>query len=155
MAEPVLTMRIEGLETLQKALADPELVKGPIRDALTRAGLTVEARAKQKAPVDTGRLRASIATRVEETRAVIGTPVGYAPYVELGSKPHFPPPSALATWARRHGFGPRGEWALARAIAKRGTKAHPFLVPALLESKPDIEGFLRDAARQIEAKWGK
>ena len=76
-------------------------------------------------------------------------------FVEFGTKPHFPPPSALATWARRHGFGPRGEWALARAIAKRGTKARPFLVPALLESKPDIEGFLRDAARQIEAKWGK
>lgn len=153
MAEPVLTMRIEGLETLQKALADPELVKGPIKDALTRAGLTVEARAKQKAPVDTGRLRASIATKVEETRAIVGSNVLYASYVEFGTKPHFPPVSALTTWARRHGFD--SAFVLARAISQRGTKAHPYLVPALLESKPDIESFLRDAARRIEAKWGK
>lgn len=170
MAEPILTLRIEGLETLQKALTDPELVKGPIKDALTRAGHTVEIRAKEKVPSDRGTLKASIVPMVEETRVVIGTNLKYAPAIEFGSRPHFPPPLAIEGWVWRNrgkfGFGKRrgrtvrdeiGQiaYAIMQQIAHHGTRPHPFLVPALLESKPDIEGFLRDAARQIEAKWGK
>ena len=155
MAEPVLTMRIEGMERLRKHLADPTLLKGPIREFLQKAGFLVEARAKEKVPVDTGRLRASISSRAEETRAIIGSPVFYAPMVELGSRPHFPPISALETWARRHGFGKGGAFLIARAISRRGGKAQPYLVPALLESKGDIEGLLRETANEIEKSWGK
>ena len=155
MTEPILTMRVEGMERLQKHLADPALLKGPIHEFLQKAGFLVEGRAKEKAPVDTGRLRASISSRAEETKAVIGSPVQYAPWVEFGSRPHFPPVSALETWARRHGFGKGGAFLIARAISRRGGKAQPYLVPALLESKGDIEGLLRETANEIEKNWGK
>lgn len=36
-------------------------------------------------PVDTGNLRSSITPASDDTRAVIGTNVEYAPYVELGT----------------------------------------------------------------------
>lgn len=49
------------------------------------AGILVESAAKGFAPVDTGRLRASITHDADETGAVIGTNVEYAPYVELGT----------------------------------------------------------------------
>lgn len=54
--------------------------------ALGRAGLIVEAGAKEVCPVRTGNLRASITTEVneEERYAMVGTNVEYAPYVELG-----------------------------------------------------------------------
>lgn len=54
---------------------------------LTAVGMTAEGHAKKEAPVDTGRLRNSIANAVDadEKAAYIGTNVEYAPYVELGT----------------------------------------------------------------------
>jgi hypothetical protein len=52
----------------------------------------------------------------------------YAAPVETGTRPHFPPPSALVPWVKQR-FSPGDEkealsiaFAIARAIAKRGTK---------------------------------
>ena len=54
--------------------------------ALMRCGATVENYAKQSAPVDTGRLRNSIAHQMENDNTVdIGTDVKYAIYQELGT----------------------------------------------------------------------
>jgi hypothetical protein len=52
----------------------------------------------------------------------------YAAPVETGTRPHFPPPAALLPWVKQR-FSPSSEkealsiaFAIARAIAKRGTK---------------------------------
>src|SRR3990167_10764904 len=132
---PTVTIRVEGLEELRGKLT-PELIQGPLKDFLQKSGFTIERRAKEKAPVDTGRLRASITTKVKPLEAEIGSPVVYAPWVEFGTRPHFPPVAALETWARRHGFS--SAYVLARAISKRGTRPHPFLIPAAEESMGDI-----------------
>ncbi|WP_236886645.1 HK97 gp10 family phage protein [Dehalococcoides mccartyi] len=42
-------------------------------------------RAKKATVVDTGRLRASIATQISDLSAEIGTNVEYAPFVEFGT----------------------------------------------------------------------
>lgn len=55
------------------------------RRALEKVGMFVESEAQENAPVDTGRLRNSITHEVEGRYAVIGTPVEYAPHVELGT----------------------------------------------------------------------
>lgn len=55
--------------------------KGAILEAL---GLTVERYAKEKCPVDTGRLKNSIAHTADQEYAYCGTNVEYAPYVEMG-----------------------------------------------------------------------
>lgn len=56
-----------------------------IAEALEVAAQIVENDAKRKCPVDDGTLRASITHVTEETRAVIGTNVEYAPYVHQGT----------------------------------------------------------------------
>ena len=53
---------------------------------LEAIGLTAEGHAKKETPVDTGRLRNSIAHAVESDAAYIGTSTSYAPFVELGSR---------------------------------------------------------------------
>ena len=58
--------------------------------ALTEIGLLVEARAKLKAPVDTGNLRGSISSSVEQDYAEISTNVDYAVYVEYGHSKQAP-----------------------------------------------------------------
>lgn len=146
---------MEGIENLKKAFSDPAIIRGPVRRFLERASRTVQVAAKEKAPVDRGRLRSSIATEVRETEAEIGTDLFYAPFVEFGTRPHFPPPSALQPWARRHGFPPglRGAFLVARKIASRGTPAQPFLLPALNESRGEIDAFLGMMAKEIETDW--
>jgi len=61
-----------------------------IARALERIGLRAERNAKAYCPVDTGRLRNSISHATDDTRAVIGTNVEYAPYVELGTSRRAP-----------------------------------------------------------------
>ena len=53
---------------------------------LEAIGLTAEGDAKRDTPVDTGRLRNSIAHAVESDAAYIGTSTSYAPFVELGAR---------------------------------------------------------------------
>ena len=53
---------------------------------LEAIGLVAEGHAKKITPVDTGRLRNSIANAVEGDAAYIGTSTSYAPFVELGAR---------------------------------------------------------------------
>lgn len=125
------------LGPLQGWLDDPN---GPVGRDMQRRGQRVVARAKQLAPVDTGRLRASIHA-VGPFRTPLGlavdvvADVNYAKWVHDGRQAgsRMPPPAALAGWARRHGAA-GAEFAIARAIANRGVPARPFLLDALPEA---------------------
>lgn len=55
----------------------------------------------------------------------------YASFVEYGTRPHFPPVDALRDWAARVLGDERLAFVVARAIARRGTYAKPFLGPAI------------------------
>ncbi len=152
-----ITMRLEDTKKLQRAFKDPRLIQGPIREFLESAGRTVELAAKEKVTVDTGRLRSSITTKVETDRAIVGSNLKYAPYIEFGTRPHFPPLSAMQPWARRHGFpaGIRGAFLVARKIARFGTPARPYLLPALNQSAGAIRRFLEKAANEIERRFAR
>ena len=152
---PELEYKFEGSEKLAKAFGDPDIVAGPVKDFLHKAALTVERRAKEKAPVDTGRLRASITAEYQRLSVMIGPSVSYGVFVEYGTRPHWPPLSALQPWARRHGFptGARGAFLVALAISRRGTRAQPYMAPALEESKSDIDGLLTEMKTGIETRW--
>ena len=68
-----------------------------IEQAMKEAVLIVEADAKRNAPVDTGRLRASITNEVRKIAGAVlegrvGTNVDYAKYVELGTSRQDPQP---------------------------------------------------------------
>jgi HK97 gp10 family phage protein len=103
--------------------------------------MVVERDAKINAPVDTGRLRASITPEVRRgnpIEGIVGSNVDYAPYMELGTRPHWPPWGAgtpLAVWAKRHGIS---AYLVARAIAKKGTKARRFLQAAYEDNKQRV-----------------
>lgn len=61
-------------------------VERKIDRKLKQLGFKIEAEAKKKCPVDTGRLRASITTTVEGGKVIVGSNVKYAPYVEWGTE---------------------------------------------------------------------
>lgn len=73
-------------EALDRLLNDPN---GEVAKDLQRRALRVERAAKLLAPVDTGRLRASVTNALtvdaQGLLALVGTNVTYAPFVELGT----------------------------------------------------------------------
>jgi hypothetical protein len=84
---------------------------------------------KSMKAINTGILRTSILAELTEDNlsAEIGPTEKYGPYVEFGTQPHWPPLEALEDWARKHGIP---AFIVARAIARRGTFARPYLAPA-------------------------
>jgi HK97 gp10 family phage protein len=85
-----------NIKVIGAQLIIKELVKrakesnNALHKAVTKAALIVEAEAKKLAPVDTGRLRASITHDVRENvlgeiHGRVGTNVDYAIHVEFGS----------------------------------------------------------------------
>lgn len=145
------TIRVEGLEHLTGRLND-SLVNGPVTRFLTRGAILVRNTAVETVNVDTGRVKQSIAYELDGTparTAIVGTNVDYAPNLEAGTPPHVVPPSDLEGWARRTGF-PGGGAGISRVIARRGTKAHPFLLPALESNRGAIQALVPVLAREIE-----
>jgi len=156
-----MEFKVVGLEKLVAKLDSNALLGPPLRKAFADAVLLLERESKRRAPVDTARLRSSI-THAVDTRTVplwgkVGTDVHYAPYVEFGTRPHWPPFSALQPWARRHGFPPgrAGAFLVARVIAARGTKARRFFRNAFEANLGRVQGFFGRAARGIEEIWGR
>jgi len=147
--------QVEGAEELTKKLNNQNLLAKPLRDFLTKAALTVENRTKQLTPVDTGKLRASITHEVDAmlipSWAKVGSQTNYAPFVEYDTRPHFPPPAALESWAHRHGFS--NVFIVCRKIARRGTKGKKMLTTALEESKEKINSMMAELGESIKGKW--
>lgn len=71
--------------------------KEKLNNALKKKGFKVVREAKKNAPVDTGRLRASITLNTEQrpdglVNVLVGSDVDYAPFVEFGTENRPPQP---------------------------------------------------------------
>ena len=165
-----LDIEIEGLREVQEKMEQviSDLHGPPVLNAMRDATLKVERDAKRFAPVDTGRLRASIVPSValkdNVLEGVVGSNVKYAPYMEFGTGlhterammggggSHFPPSSALELWAKRHKL-PNG-FVVARAIwRKGGLKPRRFLRQAFEQNEQYIRNlFDRTIQTIVERK---
>ena len=139
---------VEGLdELLRKMDRLPAEMQRECFKAMQRASLDIIADAKSNLRVNgsvvTGNLRASgKVQKVDDKTLDVGffssdSDKGYASYVEYGRKPgKMPPPDILEAWAYKkfrlsHKEARSMAWALARSIAKKGTKARPYFEPAV------------------------
>ena len=131
-----MSIEIQGLDRLLDSLeniADPQ----KINLAVGRACALVERSAKQKAPKDTGELRRSISSKVEDGVGVVFTPLEYAPYVEYGT----------GLFAENGGRSDvpwsyqddAGEW-----HTTSGQKPQPFMRPALDENREQILRIIKE-----------
>ncbi len=100
-----------------------------VRRAVERTRIDVQNEARRRAPVDTGRLRSSIVSRVEgsgrQVGYVIGTNVNYAADVEYGTAPHVIKPTK-----KKALYWPGAAHPVA-SVNHPGTAAQPFLRPAI------------------------
>jgi phage gpG-like protein len=131
---------------------------------MSRSGLAVQRESAILAPVDTGRLRASIeithSKKVIPDFVKVGPTVNYGAVVEFGRKAgaRMPPPSALIPWIRRHGGSGNPEAAaflLARAIAKRGIQPRSYMQKGYISAQRAINRIWDRVGRSIEMRWGR
>lgn len=130
-----MSIEIQGLNEILQALeiAEPE----KINLALGKACALVERSAKQKAPKDTGELRRSISSKVQDGVGEVFTPLEYAPYVEFGT-------GLFAEEGGRQDVPWRyqddaGEW-----HSTSGQHPQPFMRPALDENRENIIRIFRE-----------
>lgn len=113
--------------------------------ALTMIGIKVEKYAKALCPVGTpestgkkgyrgGTLRNSITFNVQGESVTVGSNVEYAPYVELGTGPHFTPPP---DWEQFDTVTPSG-------IGGGYVRPRPFLRPAITDHISEYSKIVED-----------
>lgn len=135
-----MSIQLENFEEVMELL-DSIAESGRLEEALSKACALVEREAKKKAPKDTGALRRSITSKVENDKGIIFTPLEYAPYIEYGTGLFAEEGGRESEWCY---FDDEGNF-----IRTRGQPPQPFMRPALNESREEIvrilkEGFLSD-----------
>ena len=86
------SVEVKGLKELQRNMERivKDLAGNPMMKAIAKAVLLVQRSAKKNAPVDTGRLRASITpdivTRDTVVKGLVGSNVEYAGFQEFGTR---------------------------------------------------------------------
>lgn len=115
---------------------------------LEMIGLKIERYAKQLCPVGTvestgkkgyrgGTLRNSITHVTTDNSVIVGSNVEYAPFVELGTGPHFEPPPEWEKFSSEKGEG----------IGHGYVHPRPFLRPAVLDH---VEEYRRIAENELK-----
>ena len=135
-----MSIEFEGLNEVLESLEDLADTR-TLELALGKACALVERSAKEKAPKDTGELRRSITSKVEDNVGVVFTPLEYAPYVEYGT-------GLFAEEAGRADVpwnyqDDKGNW-----HSTSGQRPQPFMRPALDENREQILRIIKEEVLQ-------
>jgi HK97 gp10 family phage protein len=118
-----------------------------VDDELAAAALEIVTKAKENAPVDTGRLRAAISSnKLSLLRHEVRVATNYAAYVEFGTGEKYQDYSPTLT----------NEWKnIAREFFKTGkglTRAQPYLYPAVKVVLKDFKKRFKDRLKALLKK---
>ena len=136
-----MSIEVEGLNNILNVL--DELGSGQFTEkGLEKAAQLVERAAREKAPKKTGELRRSITSKVEGQKAIIFTPLEYAPYVEYGTGLYAESGGRTdVPWAFK-------DEETGELIWTAGQKPNPYMRPALNENRNKIIEILKDGLKK-------
>lgn len=130
-------MKVEFTDNSDKIMDE---FRAAAQRALERCGSQAEGYAKDLAPVDTGRLRNSIAHKVviddRDSAAYVGTNLEYAVYVEFGTGIYAESGGRPTPWVYQDDNG-NWHWT-------RGNPAQPFLAPAVKDHASTYRNIIKD-----------
>jgi HK97 gp10 family phage protein len=109
---------------------------------LESAAVILQGAARRNAPIDNGRLKGSISREVKRDVAIVGTNVEYAPHVEYGTRPH-------VITVKNARVLSDGKQIFGRSVNHPGTKAQPFMRPAVDKNRKNLIKLYRDIYRQV------
>lgn len=140
-----ITLTLQNVEGLQKALERGLQVKSFLQGEVKRFAFLVERGAKQVTPVDTGRLRASIKVDIGNLKARVAPNVFYDIFVHEGTR--FMRARPFLFWGvqtAQRGFDRRSAARLERAIQKILIRTSTIGKPQAAAQKAAGRGFLAD-----------
>jgi hypothetical protein len=139
-------LALHEFEKLERALEQvPHIFDEEIERGALEASIVVSRKVKDFTPVGVSRgggegLQASIRYQIYptagEVAGVISSPLNYVEAVEIGTRPHMPPVESLREWAESKGLS---AWAVAKSIAKHGTKGQWMFKKGFEASEPALE----------------
>ena len=115
-----------------------KILSKPDQNLLTKIGLLVEAEAREKCPVDTGILKASITSWTDDNSAYIGTNMKYGVYVHEGTGIYVEN-GRKTPWVYMDDKG--------NYHYTRGQHPQPYMRPALEENKDKIINIIKGALK--------
>jgi hypothetical protein len=135
--------------------------------AMHQSVLTLQAEVVTRTPVGvgdgpTGHARANINSEVtRQPNSITGRVKSASDHIaalEKGSRPHFPPVDALVSWVRLVLGVPEKQvrsvaFLVARAISRRGTKAHGMFETGWKKSKNRVHRYFQVAARTAREEF--
>jgi HK97 gp10 family phage protein len=134
-------IEIIGLDKLLAGFQGaPKVTEAEMRTAMTTSCLLIEGTARALVPRRTGALGGSIGHHIDGNGTTltgeIGPSKGYGLYVETGTRPHWMPPGILPFPAMR-------------TIARRGTRAQPFMKPAFDQNVARVTKLFEDIGIKV------
>lgn len=136
---PTLTIDVDSAQVEAMLQRAPSMVRARLTRTLTIAAIDTQRELRKAVNVGvTGDTRKSIKYEINGLTATVGPTAKSANPLEFGSRPHWvsvKEGSPLRDWADAKGINP---YALQRSIAKKGTKAHPFVKPTYTLMEPRI-----------------
>lgn len=150
-----LTIDTHELDAMARTYANAApIVRDELTKGMTRLVVMGQGFAREEAPVDRGRLRASIAHEVvargQDIVGRFGTNISYGESVEIGGSM---PGNDMDGWGPRHGFASDAQ-AAAIIRWKGGSAPHPYLRPAFDRVKNAVAGVMQAALRAVLARIG-
>ena len=138
----------------------PDIARREMTAAMLEADLLLQNAVQEKTPEGWAKnLRQSILAQQPEVSGdvvlgVVGTPVPYAIPVELGTKPHFPPVTALIDWVVMKLGVPEKEaksvaFLVARKISRSGTKAAHMFRDGFADNTDRVQAIFERARDRI------
>lgn len=150
-----LVIQVIGKDKLDRKIT-PNIYLPSVHDLMRDASTYATREARREAGRDIGAIAGTIAANVVspmEYRVRSSHPGALA--AEFGRRAGTPPPpaSALRDWAERHGMAGL-EFALARAISRRGIKGLFFLRKARESlEQSELPRLIQRAIGEIERRW--
>lgn len=144
----MLEVKIDNLSGVLK-LADkyPAIAEKHVNTAIAGSLVRVLAAEKMEAPFGvTGRLRDDWTIQNGRFTGTLRSNAPYAMAVHDGTRPHFVSGESLGPWAKKKGLNP---YAVAKSIAKKGTKANPFFKRAIEGTEAQINKLFDSALEAI------
>lgn len=125
---------------------DDSAIRNALSNALFKVALRVQEKAKQKVSKDTADTARNIVIEPMIPNHLsydIISKKAHSKSLEFGSAPHWVDPDELKSWARRKLGDEDKAFMVARSISKKGTKKHPFMTPAYMETKLEVAEIVR------------
>ena len=124
------SMKVGGLDKITKRINDKSIaIKEEVQGEIESSGQVIVRNAKQRAPIDTGYLRQSVAINPIPNGIELTVNAKYAPYIEFGTGAAVNIPNELVTYAQQ--FKGKG-------LRQTRLPARPFFFNSFFEERPKL-----------------